>query len=300
MTTARKILVDQSAPCYYHIVSRCVRQAWLCGKHGGRDYSHRKRWLIKRFKMLAKYFPIEIHAYAVLSNHFHLVLYYNPLAPAAWTNEEVVERWLQICPPKDYKGRVDPGLKELRKELYLSNLEQVQKIRVKLGSLSTFMKLLKQPVARRANLEDECEGHFFEKRFFSAALLTDEALLAAMAYVDLNPIRAKLTRKLKDSEHTSIAERLSTHELEHKLRPISSGLAPRQYPSDLTLERYLWRLKLLTAEHSDKLKPKEDSISRWRHNVSLLKRKQRAFGYLPDLTQWLERRGLRFREQPMY
>ena len=67
----------------------------------------------------------------------------------------------------------------------------------RLGSLSAFMQHLKQPIARRANIEDGVTGHFFEKRFYSGALLDEEALLTAMAYVDLNPVRAGICETSK-------------------------------------------------------------------------------------------------------
>ena len=83
-------------------------------------------------------------------------------------------------------------LKPERRELMLDNPDCVAGARATLGSLSHFMKHLKQPIARRANLENDRTGHFFEQRFYSGALLTEEALLAAMVYVDLNPVRAGL------------------------------------------------------------------------------------------------------------
>ena len=92
------------------------------------------------------------------------------------------------------------------------------------------MKHLKQPIARRANLEDDCTGHFFEQRFYSGALLTEEALIAAMAYVDLNPVRAELAERIEGIRDTSICERLlenSVEALEDYLRPVLSGLDPR-------------------------------------------------------------------------
>ena len=93
--------------------------------------------------------------------------------------------------------------------------------------MSHFMKHLKQPVARRANLEDDCTGHFFEQRFYSGALLTEEAPVAAMAYVDLNPVRAELAKRIEAIRDTSICDRLlenSAEALEDYLRPVLSGL----------------------------------------------------------------------------
>ncbi|MYF28162.1 MAG: hypothetical protein F4029_06560 [Gammaproteobacteria bacterium] len=100
------------------------------------------------------------------------------------------------------------------------------------------MKHLKQPVARRANLEDDRTGHFFEQRFYSGALLTEEALVAAMAYVDLNPVRAELATRIEEIRDTSICDRLlenSAEALEDYLRPVLSGLDgnPAEAPLDL-------------------------------------------------------------------
>jgi hypothetical protein len=61
-----------------------------------------------------------------------------------------------------------------------------------------FMKHLKQPIAYQANHEDKCSGHFFEGRFFSGALLDENAVIAAMAYVDLNPIHARITQHIDE------------------------------------------------------------------------------------------------------
>ena len=58
MATPRYKLVDNAAALGYHLVSRCVRRAWLCGqdKRTGNDYSHRKRWLVERMLALARCF----------------------------------------------------------------------------------------------------------------------------------------------------------------------------------------------------------------------------------------------------
>lgn len=81
--------------------------------------------------------------------------------------------------------------------------------RNRLKDLGWFMKCLTEPIARQANKEDHCTGHFWESRYKSQALLTDEAILSAMAYVDLNPVRAGMADRPETSSHTSIKERIS-------------------------------------------------------------------------------------------
>ena len=226
MATPRHLLVDPVNECDYHLVSRCVRRAFLCGVDGGRDYAHRRAWLVERMRQIAPSFAVDVYAYSVLSNHFHLVVRHDPLAGRGWTDDEVARRWVEAFPPT-VRGEVAEALKPERRELILDDPDRLARARGTLGSMSHFMKHLKQPVARRANLEDDCTGHFFEQRFYSGALLTEEALIAAMAYVDLNPVRAELAERIETTRDTSILERLqvnSAEALADYLRPVVSGL----------------------------------------------------------------------------
>ncbi len=98
MTISRKNQVLLEDTRYYHCVSRCVRRAFLCGEDGltKRNFDHRKGWMVKRFHQLAAAFGIRICAYAVMSNHYHLVLYVDSEQAADWTPEEVNMRWSSI------------------------------------------------------------------------------------------------------------------------------------------------------------------------------------------------------------
>jgi len=58
-------------------------------------------------------------------------------------------------------------------------------------------------------------------RFKSQALLNEQAIIACMSYVDLNPIRADICDSLEDSEHTSIKQRID----EFKSKPVD-GTTP--------------------------------------------------------------------------
>lgn len=300
MTTPRYQLVDENQPLCYHLVSRCVRGSWLCGfdRTTRKDYTHRKVWLTERLHQLGSAFSLDIYAYAIMSNHFHLVVYYDPKASQRWSDREVADRWLSVCPPRDASGAVDEGLKELYLTALLEDPAQVEQLRVNLGSLSLFMKLLKQPIARRANLEDGVKGHFFEQRFYSGALLSEDAVLAAMAYTDLNPARAKLARSLSELAHTSVHERLSRDpaDLDRYLAPVVAGLEAEMVVQ-VTLRDYTERLEVLIPSSRPGWKP--GKWGRWHDQVVSLKKRQRAYGTKSQLESWMARWGWQLREEAL-
>ena len=208
MTRPRKELISLADTPYYHITSRCVRRAFLCGvdHYSGQSYEHRRQWVVDRIRLLVSLFAIDVCAYAVMSNHYHLVLKLAPDQIKELSDDEIMERWCAL-----FKGPL--LVQRHRKGDTLSPAERatvsdiVNVWRRKLASISWFMRCLNQPIARQANLEDECTGKFWESRFNSQALKTEEALLSCMVYVDLNPIRAGMATSPETSDYTSIQER---------------------------------------------------------------------------------------------
>ncbi len=83
VTYPRSHLIDRENPGFYHLTSRCVRRAWLCGEDPvtGRSFEHRRQWIEDRLLALADCFTVELYGYAVMSNHYHIVLRVDPQAP---------------------------------------------------------------------------------------------------------------------------------------------------------------------------------------------------------------------------
>ena len=209
MPKPRKRLVSLNDTPYYHCIARCVRRAFLCGRdpQTGFDFEHRRQWIVDRIHLLVDVFAIDLCAYAVMNNHYHLVLRVNKNQAEQWSNREVVERWLRLFsgPPM---ARRWLELESITDAEYSQLGPLIDKWRGRLHDLSWFMRCLNEPIARMANQEDQCTGRFWEGRFKSQALLDERALLACMAYVDLNPVRAGMAKTPERSEFTSIRERI--------------------------------------------------------------------------------------------
>ncbi|PJG58976.1 transposase, partial [Aeromonas cavernicola] len=171
------------------------------------NYEHRRQWMVDKLGQLSRLFAISVCAYAVMSNHYHLVLKVEPETAASWTEREVAERWAALFQWPLLVRRWYQGECLLEPELVVVQ-QLIHLWRERLHSISWLVRLLNETLARQANKEDGCKGHFWEGRFKSQALLSDSALLACMAYVDLNPIRAALTDRPEQSDYTSIKQRL--------------------------------------------------------------------------------------------
>ena len=230
MPRARNTLLCLEATPYYHCVSRCVRRAFLCGEdsHSGRSFEHRRGWIEQRLLKLADIFAIDIAAYAVMSNHYHVVLHIDTEQAQLWSECEVVERWHRLFNGNVLSQRYSHG--EVLSQAESETLTAVIATwRQRLASISWFMRCLNEPIARQANREDDVSGRFWEGRFKSQALLDEKALVACMAYVDLNPIRAMLAQSPETSAHTSIKRRIeharATQRSKH-LDQQSNGLLP--------------------------------------------------------------------------
>jgi hypothetical protein len=211
MTQPRSTLVSLDATPWYHVVSRCVRRAYLCGfdHHSGRNFEHRRGWIVERLQQLAAVFAVDVAAYAVMSNHFHIVVRVDAERALGWDRDEVLRRWTLLFtgPELVQRYRAHPeGL--CAAELARVDL-WVTTYRERLMDLSWFMRVLNEPIARQANAEDGVTGRFWEGRFKSQAMLDEQAVLTAMAYVDLNPIRAKMAETPEASAYTSVAVRIA-------------------------------------------------------------------------------------------
>ena len=144
MTTRQRILVDPDHACDYHLVSRCVRAGFLSGYDARtqRDYSYREKWVVQRLETLVRCFAVSLYGHSVKSDHFHLVVRYDPQGCHEWSDEEVARRWVDAFQP------MGPGreMQRRRQKTYAATLADParrERARRALGSLAAFMKHLR-------------------------------------------------------------------------------------------------------------------------------------------------------------
>ncbi|WP_065188100.1 transposase [Shewanella woodyi] len=210
MPRPRRTQMSIEDTSWYHCCSRVTRRAFLFGNDEltGKNYDYRRDWVESLLLKLGDIFAIDVAAYAVMSNHLHLVLQIDIELANRWTDREVVEQWHQLFNGTELTQRFAKG--EVIEEYQVAKLKHLVAIyRSRLCDISWFMRCLNEPIARMANKEDKCTGRFWEGRFKSQALLDEAAVLACMAYVELNPIRAQMADTLESSDHTSIQLRVN-------------------------------------------------------------------------------------------
>ncbi|WP_445357921.1 nitrogen fixation protein NifB [Microbulbifer sp. ANSA005] len=149
MTLPRSSQISLDVTPYYHCVSRCVRRAFLGGRdsESGRDYEHRREWIENRIQQLAGIFALDIAAFAVMSNHYHVVLYIDKKSADKWSLAEVITRWEKLFRAPSLALRYLKG--DTLDHCELEKLREVTAIwRERLIDISWFMRCLNESIAR--------------------------------------------------------------------------------------------------------------------------------------------------------
>ena len=195
-----------------HLMNRVVRRCFLMGVDTvtGNDYNHRKLWFEDELERLAAQFGIDLLNFAILCNHFHLILRSRPDVVNTWKDREVAKRWCILCPKRKTSKRSAGEPTQAEINSITSNKKEIKEIRSRLSDISWWMRLMCQRIAQWANKEDKESGKFWQARFRAVRLLDESAILAGAAYVDLNPLRAAIAESLQMSEHTSLQRRLGS------------------------------------------------------------------------------------------
>jgi hypothetical protein len=211
-----------------HVMNRVVRRCFLLGDDpiSGKNFDHRKVWIEEEMRLQAAHFGIDLLGFAILSNHFHLILRSRPDCVAMWDDTEVARRWLMLCPVRKNAENRAEAPNEMELNSIRNDPDRLKRIRGRLSDISWWMRLLCQRIAVRANHEDQEVGRFFQSRYRAVRLLDEQAILACAAYVDLNPIRAAMADTLESSDFTSVQRRIEAIEQRPSAVDVTSDPIP--------------------------------------------------------------------------
>jgi REP element-mobilizing transposase RayT len=157
----------------YHIVSRIVGQQFLMDSEG-------KDYFVKVLHHLCRVYFVNLHAYCIMDNHFHVLITMNTEGSLTSSVEDLLSRVnhhrsfknLQLLPVLDKK--------------------EIPKLRERFGSISRFVQELKQEYSRWFNRKYKRTGYLWGDRFKGVLVSHGKAQLACAAYIEMNPVRARL------------------------------------------------------------------------------------------------------------
>lgn len=206
-----KIPPDQAA-AVYHCISRTVNGERLLD-------SVAKEVLRKQLWQIAEYCGVTVITYAILSNHFHVLLHVPESGKVS--DEELLRRYQVLYPkPTEYQTA---ELSVIRAQLETNGPEACawrQRQLALMGDLSQFMKLLKQRFTRWFNKSHQRFGTLWSERFKSILIEpTGHVVRTMAAYIDLNCVRAGLANDPKDYRFCGYAEAVAGNRAaQHGLR----------------------------------------------------------------------------------
>jgi REP element-mobilizing transposase RayT len=160
----------------------------------------------KQLWQIADYCGVEILTYAIMSNHFH-VLVRVPLKTGI-PDAELLRRFHVLYPkPTAYQNADYETIADLlKKNTSAADAWRHQQLAL-MGDVSQLMKLLKQRFAIWFNRTHERHGPFWSERFKSVLVEGRGHVMATMAaYIDLNPVRAGIVEDPKDYRFCGYAE----------------------------------------------------------------------------------------------
>jgi hypothetical protein len=184
---------------YYHCMTRVVNGEMLFK-------DREKEMLRKMIWQVADFSGVEVLTYCVMSNHFHVLL--RVPDEQNLDDQELLRRY-QVLYPKPTQYQTD-SVQVLRSQLAADSEDAAairQKLLVRMGDVSQYMKTVKQRFSVWYNRNHNRYGTLWADRFKSVLVEGQGNPLQTMAaYIDLNPVRAGLVEDPKDYRFCGYAE----------------------------------------------------------------------------------------------
>ncbi len=180
--TQRLIINDETA--VYHVMSRTALDGFPWG-------DIEKDFMLDLIRRYATLYFVEILGFCLMGNHFHILVRMFP--EYKFTDDDIKKRYVEFY--GDERVFADGMIPSLR---------------VKLSSLSEFMREIKVGFARFYNRQNNRRGYFWGDRFKSVIVENGETLINCLAYIDLNPLRAGLVQHPEQYRWNSLGYHIQT------------------------------------------------------------------------------------------
>ena len=203
--TRQRIVVGPSEGASYHVMSRTAGGDRLLG-NTEKEALRRLMWRMARFSGL------EIHTYAVMDNHFHILARVPShdgfvaqfVGPGG---EERLLEHLRLLYSRAYIAALRAELADLRQRGMPEEAEALIAAYLRrMCHLPVFVKELKERFSRWYNKHHDRRGTLWMERFKSVLVEDGEALRTMAAYIDLNPLRAGMVKDPKDYRWSGYGE----------------------------------------------------------------------------------------------
>jgi len=259
MRKARITAPAHHEKAYYHCVSRVVNREFVL-------HEAEKEQFVKYMRMYEKLYGLRVLSFCIMSNHFHILVEV-PQAP-----EEGVSDSKLISLVTESLGEVEGRRLEWRMNHYLkqNNMRALEELRKnwqkRMWDISQYMKSVLGNFTQWFNKKHNRTGTLWEGRFKSTLVQGEGRALKAMAaYIDLNPVRAKICDDPKDYRWCGYAEAVAgnkhARECLRFLTTVSShgGLKPEEYcPQTMKDSMEMWRRVLFGLPENEKM------LKKWR------------------------------------
>jgi len=197
MPRTRRRWISQNAGSF-HIISRTT---------GDDTYfdTKAKEYFLQLLERLASGFFVNIHAFCIMGNHFHILATGLDLETKKATEKELYRRYRLM-----YGKHSDPptGSYHSNGQIIPDEDGGIERLRHRLGSISRFVQELKQSFTIWYNIRHDRKGYLWSDRFKGVIVDKGEAQLACSSYIDLNPVRANMVERPEDYRWSSMGLRV--------------------------------------------------------------------------------------------
>ena len=173
-------------PTVYHVISRTALDGFVLG-------DVEKDYLLKLIKHLSSVYFAEVLGFAIMGNHFHLLV---RMHPGDGFSDEEIKRRFSIYYQHDDRRHLSEGM--------------IQFFREKWANLSEYVREIKQTFSRFYNKRHQRKGFFWGDRFKSVIVDNGDTLINCLAYIDLNPVRAGICKVPEDYRWCSLGYHVQT------------------------------------------------------------------------------------------